>query len=136
MLIAPLATSGCTDGGNGGCSAPVGEKWDQWSMAASTYTYCYHGCAVDWLVNNSAVLPNPYAGVVGVDHYWTHQGMPCVGGEPQEFAHQDALAQKWKWRFPKMKFLQVQSTPCPLPRRIASAPPPLTQGRSIASSVP
>ena len=26
-----------------------------------------------------------FAGVVGVDHYYTSQGMPCVDGEPQEF---------------------------------------------------
>lgn len=30
-----------------------------------------------------------YGGVVGVDHYWTHQGMPCLNGEPQEFNKQD-----------------------------------------------
>ena len=27
---------GCTGGGKGGCSAPVGAKWDRWDMAAST----------------------------------------------------------------------------------------------------
>ena len=48
----------------------------------------------------------PYAGVVGVDHYWTHQGMPCKGGEPQEFAMQDALTLKWKAKFPDLRMLQ------------------------------
>ena len=46
-------SAGCTDGGGGGCSPPVGAKWDRWDMAGSTYTYCYHGCAVDWLYNNT-----------------------------------------------------------------------------------
>ena len=62
-------------------------------MAGSTYTYCYHGCVVDWLHNNTDQLGLPeYGGVVGVDHYWTHQGMPCLDGNPQEFSKQDALA--------------------------------------------
>ena len=69
-----LTSAGCTDGGGGGCSPPVGEKWDRWDMAGSTYTYCYHGCAVDWLYNNTDKFGlNKYGGVVGVDHYWTHQ---------------------------------------------------------------
>ena len=96
--------AGCTDGGNGGCSRPVHPKWDEWSMASSTYTYCFNGCAVDWLYNHSY----PYAGVVGVDHYWTHQGMPCVDGKPQEFAAQDALASKWKAKFPGLRFLSYR----------------------------
>jgi hypothetical protein len=37
-----------------GCSAPVGAKWDRWDMAGSTYNYCYAGCHMDWLLNNSA----------------------------------------------------------------------------------
>ena len=43
-------------------------------MAGSTYTYCFGGCAVDWLYNNTDKLDlNKYGGVVGVDHYWTNQ---------------------------------------------------------------
>lgn len=104
-----VAHAGCTDGGHGGCGPPVGEKWDTWAMAASTYTYCYQGCVVDWLYNNTAPLGlNTYAGVVGVDHYWTHQGMPCVDGNPTEFAQQDALAQKWKSKFPDVRMLQYR----------------------------
>ena len=38
---AAAVKAGCTDGGSGGCGVPVGEKWDQWSMRASTYT-CVH----------------------------------------------------------------------------------------------
>ena len=64
---------------------------------------------MDWLYNNTEVLGlGEYGGVVGVDHYWTHQGMPCVNGKPQEFVHQDALAQKWKAKFPTMKMLQYR----------------------------
>lgn len=108
-LLARGVQCGCTDGGAGGCSPPVGEKWDRWDMAASTYTYCYHGCVVDWLYNNTGHLGlNKYAGVVGVDHYWTHQGMPCVDGKPQEFVNQDALTLKWKAQFPEMKMLQYR----------------------------
>ena len=78
-------------------------------MAGSTYTYCYHGCVVDWLFNNTKPLGLPeYGGVVGVDHYWTHQGMPCVDGKPQEFVKQDALAIKWKSQFPTMRMLQYR----------------------------
>ena len=82
------------------------------SMAASTYTYCYHGCVVDWLFNNTEHLGlNTYAGVVGVDHYWTHQGMPCNGsGKPEEFAKQDTLALKWKSKFPNIRMLQCEPT--------------------------
>lgn len=75
-------------------------------MATSTYTYCFHGCVVDWFLANSNRLGlAPFAGVVGVDHYWTKQGMPCVNGEPQEFAHQAALAAEWKASFPGLRFM-------------------------------
>ena len=43
---------GCTDGGRGGCSHPVGAKWDRWDMAASTYT-----CAELSLRSPSALPP-------------------------------------------------------------------------------
>jgi len=86
LLLCAYARAGCTDGGRGGCGPPIGDKWDRWDMAGSTYTYCFHGCVVDWLYNNTGALDLPsYGGVVGVDHYWTHQGMPCVDGRPQEF---------------------------------------------------
>jgi len=108
-FFAAPAFSGCVDGGNGGCGHPVGSKWDRWDMAGSTYTYCYQGCAVDWLFNNTKPLGLPeYGGVVGVDHYWTHQGMPCIDGKPQGFANQDALALKWKAQFPTMRMLQYR----------------------------
>ena len=109
VALSSQASAGCTDGGHGGCGPPVGEKWDRWDMAGSTYTYCYHGCVVDWLFNNTKPLGLPeYGGVVGVDHYWTHQGMPCVDGKPQEFVKQDALAIKWKSQFPTMRMLQYR----------------------------
>ena len=77
-------------------------------MAGSTDTYCYQGCAVDWLFNTKALGLNTFGGVVGVDHYWTHQGMPCLNGEPQEFVKQDTLTQKWKSMFPSMRMLQYR----------------------------
>jgi hypothetical protein len=103
------AAHGCTDGGSGGCGPPVGTKWDTWSMRASTYAYCYAGCVVDWLMDNTDELNLPlYAGVVGVDHYWTHQGVPCRDGEPREFSLQDELAQRWKAKFPELRMLQYR----------------------------
>eukprot|EP01063_Lacrimia_lanifica_P007479 TRINITY_DN14786_c0_g1_i1.p1 TRINITY_DN14786_c0_g1~~TRINITY_DN14786_c0_g1_i1.p1 ORF type:complete len:431 (+),score=45.98 TRINITY_DN14786_c0_g1_i1:105-1397(+) len=104
-----IVGAGCPGGGNAGCGPPRGERWDTWSMRASTYTYCYKGCVVDWLYEHTAALGlGEYAGVAGVDHYWTHQGLPCAEGVPQEFAMQDALALKWKGRFPQMRFLQYR----------------------------
>ena len=85
-----------------GCTAPLGAKWDRWDMAGSTYNYCYKGCHLPWFMANKARFNlSAYAGVVGVDHYWTGQGVPCaVDGMPQEFDLQDALATKWKTAFP------------------------------------
>ena len=54
--------NGCDDGGSGGCGPPVGPKWDTWSMASSTYTYCYEGCVVDWFANNTKALGLPTYG--------------------------------------------------------------------------
>ncbi len=45
-------------------------------MAGSTYTYCYEGCPLPWLANNTNL--GVWGGVVGVDHYYTNQGMPCM----------------------------------------------------------
>ena len=47
------------------------------------------------------------AGLVGVDHYWTGQGVPCDKdtGLPNEFAQQDKLAIEWKTQFPGMRYL-------------------------------
>ena len=96
---------GCTGGGSGGCSTPVGDKWRRWDMAGSTYAYCYAGCPVPYLLNHSY----PYAGLVGVDHYWTGQGVPCRGGKPREFDAQDELAADWKRRAaPGLRFLSYR----------------------------
>jgi hypothetical protein len=101
---------GCSGGGKDGCSKPVGKKWDRWDMAGSTYTYCYAGCHMPWFIKNRVTHNlSAYAGVVGVDHYWTGQGVPCVNGEPHEFSAQDALATKWKTQFPGgMRFLSYR----------------------------
>ena len=113
LSLIGVAAAGCTDGGGGGCGPPVGEKWDRWDMAGSTYTYCYQGCAVDWLYNNTKALGlNTFGGVVGVDHYWTHQGMPCLNGEPQEFVKQDTLTPKWKSMLPSMRNAAVSNLVC------------------------
>ena len=98
--------------GKPGCGRPVGAKWDRWDMAGSTYNYCYAGCHMDWLINNTQRLNlSAYAGVVGVDHYWTGQGVPCgADGLPHEFEAQDALATKWKTQFPGMRYLSYRIT--------------------------
>jgi hypothetical protein len=76
---------------------------------------------MQWLLNHSAALRGTsstprvaaaaaaaFGGVAGVDHYYTHQGTPCVGGNPQEFAMQDALAARWKEAFPTMRYLSYR----------------------------
>lgn len=108
FVYALVAT--CSGGGNAGCSPPVGDKWDRWDMAGSTYAYCYAGCHMPWFMNNSqtGAIKN-YAGVVGVDHYWTGQGVPCdSNGDPNEFDMQDSLSQEWKRVFPGMRFLSYR----------------------------
>ncbi len=82
--------------------------------AGSTYTYCYErgggkGCPVDWFAEQvmsgrHQELAN-YAGVVGVDHYWTNQGVPCIDGKPHEFDNQRQLAATWKANFTGLRFL-------------------------------
>jgi len=75
-------------------------------MATSTYAYCYKSCPVDFIIKNKQRLGlHAFGGVVGVDHYWTKQGMPCVGGKPQEFAMQKALSDEWHSEFPTMRFM-------------------------------
>jgi hypothetical protein len=71
------------------CAPPA---WPvHWDMRHSTYVYCFMSCPLDYLANVSSTL-GAWAGLVGVDHYWTRQGMPCIDGIPQEFAHQDAFS--------------------------------------------
>jgi hypothetical protein len=41
-------------------------------MAGSGYVYCFNTCPIPWLTNNTRY--GTFGGVVGVDHYWTHQG--------------------------------------------------------------
>lgn len=90
----------------GGCSTP---QWDvRWDMAGSTYTYCFGNCPLDWLANNTDL--GVWGGVVGFDHYFTHQGMPCINGRPQELEHQDAITVATKATFPRAKVLQYRIT--------------------------
>jgi len=97
----------CPDHPSSGCTGPP--KWPiRWDMAGSGYIYCYQTCPVEWLANNRNL--GVYAGMVGVDHYWTKQGMPCINGIPQEFAMQDAYTIQQKKIFPQVKILQYRIT--------------------------
>ena len=96
----------CPDPTTRGCGMPA---WDvRWSMRASLYTYCYESCPLEFFANHSDL--GLFGGVVGVDHYWTGQGMPCIDGVPQEFAAQDAFAAATKARFPGTKMLLYRIT--------------------------
>ena len=87
-----------------GCGLP---RWDSvWSMAGSLYAYCIGACAIDWLAEHTE--HGRFAGVVGYDHYWTHQGMPCKDGQPQEFKMQDQLANWTKTTFPGSRVLEYR----------------------------
>ena len=88
------------------CSLP---RWGvSWDMASSLYVYCFGHCPLASLANQTHL--GNFSGVVGVDHYWTKQGMPCVDGEPTEFANQDAFATKWKTTFPGTRVLEYRIT--------------------------
>ena len=91
---------------NSACSLP---RWNvSWAMRDSSYAYCFFHCPLDSLFkNNQSGL---WGGVVGVDHYFTHQGMPCHGGLPDEFKAQDDYAIATKRRFPKARVLQYRIT--------------------------
>ena len=39
MALVAVASAQCTDGGGGGCSPPVAEKWDRWDMAVRTQQF-------------------------------------------------------------------------------------------------
>ena len=75
-------------------------------MAGSGYIYCWERCPIEWLANNTHI--GVYSGVLGVDHYWTNQGMPCTNGIPHEFANQNAYTVQQKKRFPRIKVLQYR----------------------------
>lgn len=108
LLLALLAaaSAGCTGAGSGGCAAPL---WaPRWSMMESLYTYCFGSCPLEFFGNNTAI--GLFGGVVGVDHYYTNQGMPCIDGIPQEWEHQDALAVAIKAQFPRSRVLEYRIT--------------------------
>lgn len=77
-------------------------------MRASLYTYCFGSCPLDYLAQPNVSSLGVFAGLVGVDHYFTHQGMPCVDGVPQEFAAQDAFAAATKKTFPDSRVLEYR----------------------------
>ena len=100
-------------GSTEGCSLP---QWKpRWSMSESTYGYCYRRCPLDALHHasnssstDSSAGTSVWGGLVGVDHYWTNQGLPCVNGLPSEYAQQDAFAAATKAQFPAAKVLQYR----------------------------
>jgi len=96
----------CPDPTSKNCGVP---QWpNYWSMRPSLYTYCFENCPLEYFANNTHL--GVFGGVVGVDHYWTGQGMPCVGGRPQEFEHQDAFADATKAQFPGTRVLLYRIT--------------------------
>ena len=99
-----LCNINCYNPTNTGCSPP---HWDvRWDMASSGYTYCWDECILDWLANNTHL--GVYAGITGVDHYWVHQGMPCVNGIPQQMNMMDAYTREQQRRFPRIRMLQYR----------------------------
>ena len=89
------------------CTGPP--SWaPQWSIASSLYTYCFGSCPLAYLALSNVTAIGHFAGLVGVDHYYTHQGMPCVDGIPQEFAAQDAFAAATKAAFPGSRVLEYR----------------------------
>ena len=64
---------------------------------------------MDWIGDQVVSGAHPelksYAGVVGVDHYFTNQGVPCINGVPHEFKNQDDLSQRWKGNFSGIRFM-------------------------------
>ena len=115
MLILTLAvlthvTSGfptqCPSPTSKGCGVP---SWPvSYAMRSSLYTYCYETCPLAFFSQHKDV--GVFGGVVGVDHYWTKQGMPCINGRPQEFEHQDAFAISTKAEFPGTRILEYRIT--------------------------
>jgi hypothetical protein len=82
------AVSQCPDHPTGACAAP---PWAPvYDKSASTYAYCFGNCPLPWLQSHTSL--GVWRGLAGVDHYYTGQGMPCVNGQPQEFAAQDRFA--------------------------------------------
>jgi hypothetical protein len=77
-------------------------------MRDSLYSYCFFHCPLDALFTSRQF--GLFGGVVGVDHYYTHQGMPCHAGQPDEFKAQDSFAIATKARFPKACVLQYRIT--------------------------
>lgn len=106
LLPAVAGWEDCSSENLRNCSLP---RWGvSWDMASSLYVYCFGHCPLASLANQTHL--GNFSGVVGVDHYWTKQGMPCVDGEPTEFANQDAFATKWKTTFPGTRVLEYRIT--------------------------
>jgi len=91
------------------CAVPTGAAWPvRWSMRGSLYTYCFTHCPLNSFAAYAQAGLGTFAGVAAIDHYWTDQGMPCIDGVPQEFAHQDAFADATKKTFPEARVLEYR----------------------------
>ena len=100
------SVSQCPDHPTGACAAP---PWAPvYDMSASTYAYCFGNCPLPWLQNHTSL--GVWRGLAGVDHYYTGQGMPCVNGQPQEFAAQDRFAVAVKAWSPAARVLLYRIT--------------------------
>ena len=76
LNIAPSISIQCAYPSAKGCGIPT---WKiSYAMRNSLYTYCYETCPLAFLSQHKDL--GVFGGVVGVDHYWTQQGMPCING--------------------------------------------------------
>lgn len=103
--IAPVTS--CPSPTTDNCAMPSGAAWaPRWAMRSSLYMYCFEHCALDFFAENKAL--GVFDGSVAFDHYFTHQGMPCINGVPQEFAAQDAITLATKATFPGARVIQYR----------------------------
>lgn len=101
------AVPGCPSPTSDGCGMPTGANWaPRWAMRSSLYTYCFIFCPLEFFKANKQL--GVFDGIAAFDHYWTHQGMPCVNGIPQEFAAQDAITVSTKADFPGARVIQYR----------------------------
>ena len=112
------------------CTGPP--AWaPQWAMRASLYSYCFGSCPLPYLALPNVTAIGRFSGVVGFDHLFTHQGLPCIDGVPREFDAQDAVAVATKRTFPGSRVLQYVRGG----RKARSPPPPPTPPRTSSRSL-
>ena len=113
LLAAALASHAhasvvqCPSPTTDGCGLPTGANWaPRWAMRSSIYAYCFEVCPLAYFEAHKSL--GVFDGVVACDHYWTHQGMPCVDGVPVEFAAQDNITRATKASFPGARVIQYR----------------------------